>query len=52
MNVSFPNKAIQGLEFFSAQVDTFPHITSSFTLETDAKKSRLAFLAAVTIKMV
>ena len=28
MNVSFPHEAIQGLDFFSAQVDVFPNITS------------------------
>ena len=27
-NVSFPHEAIRGLDFFSAQVDAFPNITS------------------------
>ena len=27
-NVSFPHEAIWGLDFFSARVDAFPHITS------------------------
>ena len=27
-NVSFPHEAIRGLDFFSAQVDAFPHIMS------------------------
>ena len=26
--VSFPHEAIRGFNFFSAQVDAFPHITS------------------------
>ena len=28
LNVSFPHEAIRGLDFFSAQVDAFPNITS------------------------
>ena len=27
-NVSFPHEAIRGFNFFSAQVDAFPYITS------------------------
>ena len=27
-NVAFPHEAIRGFNFFSAQVDAFPHITS------------------------